>query len=100
MNNLLANFTDETLLIRHKSIFASQVDQDIIMLDEAAGLYFALNSVAGSIWELLANPISYDQLLNSLMKSYDVQYQQCKNDVDSFLTKLLQYQLVNVVDQS
>lgn len=99
MNTPTLIFTDKTVLVRHSSIFATQVDQDVIMLDEAAGLYFALNSVAASIWELLEKPISYKQLLESLMETYDVQYPQCKADVDSLLEKLHQYQLVRVVDQ-
>jgi len=88
--------TDSTLLTRNQSLFATASDDDLVMLDEQAGLYFGLNSIARKIWELLEQPIQYQQLIQSLTAQYDVDSEQCKKDVEPFLAKMLENKLIDI----
>jgi hypothetical protein len=90
------NVTPQTILQRNPSIFASQVDDELVMLDDAQGLYFGLNPVGRKIWELLDLPRSYDALLQSLAQTYDVDLEQCNADVRPFLGQLIEHRLVQI----
>src|SRR5262245_12412461 len=89
-------FSPTTQLVRKQSLFTTQIDQDLVMFDETAGRYFGLNPVANKIWELLEKTIAYEQLLQSLIDLYDVSHQQCKKDVDVFLIKLVEHDLITI----
>ena len=77
------------MLVRNPTIFASQVDDEIVMMDEKAGVYFGLNPVAGKIWALLENPLSAQDLVARLLVLYDVSEEQCTQEVQGFLNDML-----------
>ena len=84
------------LLVRNPDIFASEIDDEMVMMDDAQGLYFGLNSVARKVWQLLESPMQYETLLNSLLESYQVDFQQCRIDVEPFLLKMIEHRLVRI----
>ena len=81
---------------RNQSIFASIVDDELVMMDGEQGLYFGLNPVARKIWELLETPMSYEKLLDSLTRLYEVDREQCQRDIEPFLLKMIEHNLVIV----
>ncbi|MBI1871127.1 MAG: PqqD family protein [Chlamydiae bacterium] len=92
------SFTPNDTLIRKADLFTSQVDEDLVMLDEASGNYFGLNPIASKIWECLAKPICLSELVNILTTTYDVSDEQCKEETISFLNVLHSHQLLNVTN--
>jgi hypothetical protein len=85
-----------SLLVRNPDIFASLIDDEMVMMDGEQGLYFGLNSVARSIWELLEKPLAYGMLLRSLGERYEVEESQCRKDVEPFLLKMLENRLIRI----
>lgn len=86
-------------LTRNPDIFASQIDDEMVMMDDSQGLYFGLNSVARKLWLLLETPASYESLLNSLLESYQVDFQRCRADVEPFLVKMIEHGLVRIAPE-
>lgn len=91
------SFSDQTTFVRNADIFASNIDDEVVMMDEAAGLYFGLNPVAGTIWTCLATPLSLEALLNQLTENYDVSREQCQSEVCAFLTDMVHHKLIQVI---
>jgi hypothetical protein len=85
-----------TPLIRNRDIFASEIDDEMVMMDGEKGLYFGLNSVARRIWELLEKPLAYGDLLRELAAEYSIEDAQCRADVEPFLRKMLENRLIRV----
>jgi pantoate kinase len=83
-----------TMLSRNNQLLAAQVDDELVMLDSEQGKYFSLNKVGAVIWALLEEAMTYQELLSSLMKQFTVEQQQCQQDVEPFLEKMLQAKLV------
>ena len=82
-------FTKANHFIRNTEIFASKIDDEVVMMDDASGLYFALNPVAGKIWSLLEVPVNFHILLDKLIEMYEVSLEQCQSDLHLFLTEML-----------
>ena len=87
------------MLIRNPDIFASEIDDEMVMMDDAQGLYFGLNSVARKIWNSLETPRRYEILLNALLESYEVDIDQCRADVEPFLLKMIEHGLVRIASE-
>lgn len=47
-----------------------------------------LNSTGSFLWKLLENDISHSQLLERMLEEYDVDEEQARQGIDSFVSKL------------
>ncbi|NCX93923.1 MAG: PqqD family protein [Gammaproteobacteria bacterium] len=83
-------------LLRNNELFASEVDGDLIVLDEKASVYFAFDPVASRIWTLLEKPMSFGELVGALVQEYQVSREVCEADTNAFLDRLLENKLLYV----
>lgn len=67
---------------------SAAVEREIVMLSHEQGKYFHLNSVAASIWDLLAEPTSVAEICASLERRYQISSQDCRSQVLEFLGEL------------
>jgi hypothetical protein len=86
------------LLSRNPGLFASEIDNELVMMDDAQGLYFGLNPVGRAIWENLAAPLRYEALLAALVEAYAVTPEQCRADVEPFLRKMIGHGLIRAAE--
>lgn len=69
---------------------------DGIMLRTVPGLTYEFNESAKRIWQLTAQPISVQQLCAQFEEEYDVDPQQCQQDVALFVAQLVERDIVKV----
>jgi hypothetical protein len=82
-------------------IAAQELDGEIIILNLATEWYIALNNSATEMWKTLIETGSVEQTKDRLVEQYDVDSETLWNDVEQFIDKLLDYQLIEVeVDES
>lgn len=89
-----APIKDNTILIRNSKIQFSRIDQEVILLSPNGANYVKINEIGAIIWELLENPLSYIELVNFLIKEFDVKKQECEIDTKSFLNEAIQNQII------
>ena len=87
-------FKSDIQLVRNHTLFASQIDNELVILDENKGQYYALNKVASTIWQLLGTPLIYSALLDTLISQYEVDRNQCEKEVQSFVSELIENKLI------
>lgn len=90
----MPDITSSTLLVRNPAIFASQVDNELVMMDEAQGRYYGLNSIGSEIWSLLESSLSFEGLIQKLSQTHDVSEGQCREQVTAFLAQMIDNGLV------
>jgi hypothetical protein len=83
--------------IQNKKVIQSKIGDEVVMLDMDSGFYFGLNSVASIIWGKLEKAISFEEVINKLMKEYNVDRQTCENDTRSFWNQLLERNIIKQV---
>jgi DNA-directed RNA polymerase delta subunit len=86
-----------TKYIQNKKVIQSKIGEEIVMLDMDSGFYFGLNSVASTIWEKLENPISFQEIINELLKEYKIDQETCENDTMILLNQLLEKNIIKQV---
>lgn len=74
----------------------SDMDGEKVMLSINNGKYYNLGTIGGEIWDQIIEPKSIQALINSLIEIYDVEEEECKDQVLFFLNKLLEENLINI----
>ncbi len=78
----------EEKLQRSKELLGAAVGEEYLMMSIEKGSYFSLNSAGTRIWELLENPVSIGEVVDVLIREYDVQAEICRAEVEKFLSAL------------
>src|SRR5690606_2343523 len=88
INEMTESISIECQVVQNPQNIASDMDGEKVMLNIANGKYYNLGSVGGRIWDMVATPLTINQLVTQLLNEYDVDKKECKIQVISFL-KLL-----------
>ena len=75
---------------------ASDIDGQAIMMSIENSKYFGMDEVGTSIWNLLDQNPSFEELISNLMAEYEIDRETCENDTKAFLERLLQYKLIEI----
>lgn len=74
----------------------SDMDGEKVMLSIQNGKYYNLGEMGGVIWEFIKEPIAIQDLIIKLTTDYDVEENECEQQVMSFLDHLLGENLIDV----
>ena len=81
------------------TIFAQEIDGEMVLLDTQSENYFGLDKVGSSIWYAIeAENGLLERVLRRLLEEYDVEENVLKHDLLVFVEQLAQSGLVKVVD--
>jgi acetylornithine/succinyldiaminopimelate/putrescine aminotransferase len=74
----------------------SDMDGEKVMLSIQNGKYYNLGEMGGVIWDLIKNPITINQIVNSLIAQYEVEQRECEEQVMAFIKMLNDESLIKV----
>jgi hypothetical protein len=83
--------------IRNSNTLSGRLSDELVMMDLKQGKYFSLNKVATRIWDLLEKPMDLNELCEILENEYEVEKEQCLQEVKEHLEELIKLELVSVV---
>lgn len=76
-------------------LIAADLDGETVMMSVTTGKYFALRGIGKFIWELLAEPISADEIVDAIESHYAVGRAQAQADCQEFIDNLVAKDLLN-----
>ena len=77
-----------TLKLRHEGVAWTDVDGEIVALDEATAEYLAANEAGGLLWRALAKGATRDELATRLTDEFGIELTRAEADTDAFLAEL------------
>lgn len=80
--------TSDSVVTAKPGLMASEIDGELVMMDESSGTYFSLDPVAAAIWHRLAEPASVSVVCASLLDEFDVDEATCHAETLAFLEEL------------
>ncbi|MBW4602452.1 MAG: lasso peptide biosynthesis PqqD family chaperone [Calothrix sp. FI2-JRJ7] len=97
--------------LEKKTLFAStiiassqQISSDLggeaVILNLKSGVYHGLNEVGASIWKLIQEPRTIEEIKQKLLEEYDVEPEQCESDVIELLENLLVAELIVINNET
>jgi hypothetical protein len=78
-------------------LIAADLDGETVMMSVTTGKYFALRGSAKYIWELLAEPVSLDEIIDAVETNYAVGRAQAEADCQRFIDDLVAKDLLNTL---
>ncbi|MFB3170644.1 lasso peptide biosynthesis PqqD family chaperone [Neobacillus sp. 179-C4.2 HS] len=78
----------------------SDMDGEKVIMNIYKGKYYNLHTIGGVIWDLIEKPIFIHELINKLIKIYNVENKECEEQVLSFLETLSTEGLIQIKDTS
>jgi hypothetical protein len=73
---------------------SSKLGDEAVILNIKSGVYFGLNEVGARVWTLIQEPVSIARVIQTLLGEYDVEPEQCKEEVLSLIKELIDVSLV------
>lgn len=73
---------------------STDMDGETVLMSIAHGSYFGIGGIGTLIWEKLESPQTEDTLVDQIRAEFDVAEQECRRDVQAFLTKLVENGLI------
>lgn len=92
----MRNFGPDERLARSRELVSTELDQETVLMSINAGAYYGLEGPARSIWEKLETPLTFTQLVDSLVGEYRVSSETCASDVQKFLAEMEREGLLRV----
>lgn len=86
----------EAKIIRSEHIEAVQMGDDLAMLNEETGQYVVLNDMGKIIWEMIDGDTSLEDIIEELLKTYDVEVQVCRSEVTEFVDELIKQEIIRL----
>ena len=82
-----------------ETVFAQEVDGEMVLLDMESENYFGLDEVGTSIWQAMQEKETLKEVYEALLAQYDVGEEMLENDLLEFVGKLVESGLAKVVER-
>jgi hypothetical protein len=92
----MRSFGPDDRLARSSELVSTELDQETVLMSINAGAYYGLEGPARRIWEKLQTPLTFTQLVDSLVEEYCVSRETCAADVQKFLAEMEREGLLRV----
>ena len=79
-----------------ETVFAQEVDGEMVLLDMESENYFGLDEVGTAIWQAMQEHGNLQEAFDDLLKQYDVEAEVLEHDLADFVGKLVESGLVEV----
>ena len=78
------------------TVFAQEVDGEMVLLDMNSENYFGLDEVGTAIWQAMQEKETLQEVLDVLLEQYEVESDVLEKDLADFVNKLVESELVEV----
>lgn len=75
-------------IVLKKKLNVTDLAGEKVMVDFEAGKYFLIKGTGNDIWDMLQKEITPDEIIQSLLKEYDVPAKECEKAVMDFLSRM------------
>lgn len=77
-----------------KEINVTDLSGEKVMVDFESGKYFLIKGVGNDIWDMIQKEITVGEIVENLLKEYEVSREECERSVYDFLGKLEELEFI------
>lgn len=79
---------------RNPDLIGATIDDELVMMSIEHGQYYGLGGVGPRVWELIEQPQTMAQLVDTILEEFEVEREVCEKDLTEFLAQMEQLGLV------
>ncbi len=95
---MTTTISKDTTVVATPEQVSSDLAGESVILNLKTGMYFGLNEVGASVWNLLQQPRSVTDICTQILEEYEVESEQCERDVLTLLHELIESDLIEIKD--
>ncbi len=80
------------------TIFAQEIDGEMVLLDMNSENYFGLDAIGTAIWQAIQEKETLQEVYDTILEQYDVEPTILEKDLFVFVTKLEESGLISPLD--
>lgn len=80
-------------------VLTEQLDDERVFVDLESSEYFSSNRGGDVVWKMLAKTATIQDAYDGLLDAYDVEPEQLRRELDTFLGRLLEAGLIELVEE-
>lgn len=88
------------VVVATKDQMSSDMGEETVILNLKTGVYHSLNAVGARIWSLIQESKPVNDILDVIVKEYDVERDYCERDLLILLQKLANEKLIEVKSET
>ena len=92
----MTKITINSIVVVADEVVSCDLDGEAAILDIKDGIYYGLDPVGAKIWNLIQKPMVLEEVIKIILNEYEVDKDQCTNDVFELIEELLDNRLVKV----
>ena len=82
-----------------ETVFAQEVDGEMVLLDMESENYFGLDEVGTAIWQAMQEKETLKEVFEVLLEQYEVEAEMLEHDLSDFVAKLVESGLLKVEER-
>ena len=104
MNKVVFSEVESSLLsslfvVQAKDQISRDLDGEAVILNMKSGVYCGLNEVGARIWQLIQEPTCLKDVLDTLLKEYEVEPDRCERELLALLQQMSDNGLIEVKNE-
>lgn len=92
--------SSESKLVAAKGQIAAKMDGEIVILNSNSGVYYGLNPIGATIWNLIQQPKTFAEVRDAILTKYQVSSEQCQSDLLSLIEQLQSEGLIQIINEA
>ena len=88
--------SENYVIVAKKEQVSSALAGEAVILNLESGVYYGLNPVGASIWNLIQKPTSVREIRDAILEEYNVDFDECDRDVKALLEQLQEQGMIEV----
>jgi hypothetical protein len=93
-----ADLSLQTIVVASSEQVSCPLGEEAAILNLKNSVYYGMNPIGASVWNLLKQPKSVRELRDALLDEYEVEPERCERDLFGLLEKLRSEGLIDVLD--
>jgi hypothetical protein len=90
----------DSVVVQVKGMPSTYIGDEIAFMSIKNSKYYGLDSVGTRIWTLIEQPRPIGEVVDELLKEYNVERPTCEGNVLELMEKLLDEELINIVREA
>lgn len=90
----------DSIIMRSSKQVSTNLGNETVILGLQSEEYFGLKDVSAHIWDIIREPKTVKELLEALLKEYEVEPERCECNLLTFLQELSNEGLIEVKDEA
>jgi hypothetical protein len=94
LQKLEQTILESSIITASSEQISSDLGGEAVILNLGSGVYHGLNEVGARVWNLIQKPHTVKDIKQTLLEEYEVEIEQCQNDLMALLAELLAAELI------